>query len=482
MEIFDAISYFKGASLIRMAENLLGSDSFRDGMRVYINRHQYGNANTANLWAALSEVSGQPMNTIMHHWTSEYGYPLVHLSVDRVSNLLHVQQERFFSSPSEKETLDEKEKFWAIPLRVRHENGEFAAFLTERNQTFPLPASVASSLWLYPNAKQAGFYRAIIQDEGLIHQVRNHLDRLEPTERLGLQNDWFSLAFANRMEMSQPLLLLQTYAEVEDQYAVWVDLLANLSKLLQLWETEPHAHILHRYVRTALETALDRIGWETHPEDPDLTLTLRSLLMKSAGALGNPRVIQIARSMFKDHLEGNLIHPNQQEMVFSVVMQSGTETDYDLVEGLFERTITHEGKINLLRALAQTQNPALLDRVLELSISDKVRPQDTFYAFASTSKTSRGRAFAWEFLQIHWHRFEELFGDGQFLFPRIVSLATQFHTHEKASEVEAFFIEHPVPFELTLNQTLAEIRSRASWLQFQGPPFAHFLQTTLSNT
>ena len=57
-EIFDAISYSKGSCVIRMLEAHLGEETFRAGMRVYVSRHAYGNAGTADLWQALSEVSG----------------------------------------------------------------------------------------------------------------------------------------------------------------------------------------------------------------------------------------------------------------------------------------------------------------------------------------------------------------------------------------------------------------------------------------
>jgi hypothetical protein len=45
-EIFDAISYCKGASVIRMIATHLGEESFRKGLNIYLNRHKYKNAVT----------------------------------------------------------------------------------------------------------------------------------------------------------------------------------------------------------------------------------------------------------------------------------------------------------------------------------------------------------------------------------------------------------------------------------------------------
>ena len=54
---FDEITYRKGMSFIRMLESFLGEDVFRDGIRKYIAAHKYSNTTTADLWAALTEVS-----------------------------------------------------------------------------------------------------------------------------------------------------------------------------------------------------------------------------------------------------------------------------------------------------------------------------------------------------------------------------------------------------------------------------------------
>ena len=79
-EIFDGISYSKGASVIRMLAAYLGADTFRSGLQRYLERHQYANATTEDLWQALAEESGKPVKQIMDTWTKQTGYPL--LSVD----------------------------------------------------------------------------------------------------------------------------------------------------------------------------------------------------------------------------------------------------------------------------------------------------------------------------------------------------------------------------------------------------------------
>ena len=72
-QIFDAISYSKGASVIRMLHAHLGATAFQEGLRRYIQTFQYRNAKTQDLWAALSDASGQDVQAIMHGWTRHMG-------------------------------------------------------------------------------------------------------------------------------------------------------------------------------------------------------------------------------------------------------------------------------------------------------------------------------------------------------------------------------------------------------------------------
>jgi len=56
-QIFDGLSYQKGAAVIRLLESTIGADAFKAGMRLYLDRFRFGNAETRDLWAAHEEVS-----------------------------------------------------------------------------------------------------------------------------------------------------------------------------------------------------------------------------------------------------------------------------------------------------------------------------------------------------------------------------------------------------------------------------------------
>ena len=77
MTAFDGITYNKGQALIRMLENYLGEQAFRDGIRNYMAAHAYGNTTTADLWQALESAAGKPVTGIAASFTEQDGVPLI---------------------------------------------------------------------------------------------------------------------------------------------------------------------------------------------------------------------------------------------------------------------------------------------------------------------------------------------------------------------------------------------------------------------
>jgi len=90
-EIFDAISYNKGAVIIRMIANVIGSEAFRKGLVHYLNAHKYANAVTDDLWASLSQSSGFPVKEFMDNWTKTMGFPLISVKETGKAGELHFE-------------------------------------------------------------------------------------------------------------------------------------------------------------------------------------------------------------------------------------------------------------------------------------------------------------------------------------------------------------------------------------------------------
>jgi puromycin-sensitive aminopeptidase len=113
--MFDILTYEKGGSVLRMLEQYLGADTFRDGIRLYLRRHSYANTVTTDLWDALEEASGEPVREMMNTWILQGGHPLVTYRDGTVS------QSPFAYGPAEgTSSIGEN---WLVPVLTRSLDG-----------------------------------------------------------------------------------------------------------------------------------------------------------------------------------------------------------------------------------------------------------------------------------------------------------------------------------------------------------------------
>jgi aminopeptidase N len=70
---FDGITYLKGASTLKQLVAWVGQDAFREGLRRYFGRHEWGNAELADFLSALEETSGRKLTPWSEEWLETAG-------------------------------------------------------------------------------------------------------------------------------------------------------------------------------------------------------------------------------------------------------------------------------------------------------------------------------------------------------------------------------------------------------------------------
>lgn len=80
-----------------MLHNYIGNDAFKQGMKHYLTKYSYKNTQTEDLWASLETASGKPVGKVMTTWTSQMGFPLIHVEsrVEAGKKILTLTQEKF---------------------------------------------------------------------------------------------------------------------------------------------------------------------------------------------------------------------------------------------------------------------------------------------------------------------------------------------------------------------------------------------------
>jgi puromycin-sensitive aminopeptidase len=473
-ELFDAISYSKGASIIRMLEQFLGEETFRRGLVHYLSKHEYGNARTEDLWASLAEVSGQPVKTIMDTWTKQPGYPYIEVQ-ERASQdgqrALALSQRRFFydHDPGREES---DASLWRIPMGIKTATATapLITMLETRDKTVRLPEDTRSgqqASWVTVNAGRTGFYR-VNYSADLWERFRPAItSKMLPTaDRLALVADAFALMRAGYLPATQFLALAGAYAQ-EREYPVWSDLSGSLGWMANLLAGEPFAPQLNALARGLFSPIAAQMGWEPRADESHLDALLRGLVLHELGHYDDAATLSEARRRFGRYIQdAQTVHPDLRSTVLNVAAYGGDRSIYEALCEVNRKAALQEEKLRALAALTHFQQRELLQDALELSLSPEVRSQDTIRVVAGVAANPHGRDAAWEFVQANWGEFDRRYGGGGFLIVRLIEAVTSsFASLSKEQEVAEFFLAHPVPAaSRTVQQCLERIRINTRWL------------------
>jgi puromycin-sensitive aminopeptidase len=460
-EIFDAISYEKGASLIRMLAKYLGNEVFKKGLQVYLEKHKYSNAGTSDLWAALEKVSGKNVKKIMQNWTGKPGYPLVEISENK--NKLKLAQSRFFSSPiSSKEIFDST--LWSIPLDS----------LLFSKKTLFMPRHKG---FIKLNRGETSFVRIKYPLSILKSSEDPIRRRILPTEdRYGLIRDAFMLSQSGHSSTIDALILTQAF-EREDDFIVWAEIATNLKTIDNLVLGQPFYDDYKSFCREVFKSIAEKIGWNKDLRESHSRTLLRSVVLSFYGSSRDGATIAKAREIFNEIIHGkSKIDSDLRGVVYNLVADNGKEDEYIELKSLYDKTPFQEEKDRIFRALCSFRDVRLLRRSLDMAFSDQMRAQDRFKAISFIWANPAGKELAWNYVKNNWKTITKTFAGGH-LYARFIQPGAYFVDSKKALEIEKFFKKNPAPgLERTIAQVIEQIRASDLWLNRDKSALSAFLK------
>lgn len=319
-EIFDAISYSKGSCVLRMLSSYLGEDKFLEGVRHYLKKHSFGNTQTGDLWASLSEVSGKPVQDVMTTWTKKIGYPVV--SVTEKDNSVQLKQNRFLRTGDVKP--EEDEVLFPIFLGLRtKDNIDSTVALSDRETTLPLPADDFYKL----NANHTGLFRTSYTSdrlEKLGQAAKSGLLSVE--DRAGMIADAGALAVPGYQKTSGVLSLIKGL-DTESEYIVWNEILSNLGAIKSAWlfEDQSVRDALTAFQLQLVSAKAHELGWQFSENDGHIEQQFKALMFGVAGVAGDKTIIAAAQDMFAKFMAGDqaALHPNIRGSAFSITLKNG---------------------------------------------------------------------------------------------------------------------------------------------------------------
>ncbi|HEY6271462.1 MAG TPA: M1 family metallopeptidase [Terriglobales bacterium] len=476
-ELFDSISYEKGAAVLRMVESYVSPDVFRRGVNAYLRKFQYSNATAEDFWAAMTQASGRPLDRIMPSFVNQPGAPLVQVKAACVvppaqsvskKKSKHVRrdvqphpkteitlsQTRFFvdgqSGPADGPT-------WLIPVCIKGENAKpFCQLLGDREQVVPV---LGCSNWVFANGNAVGYYRTQYTAENLKKLSQSAMTSLGTAERMALVRDEAALVRSGQEKIGSFLDLVSDLSSDQERGVVesFIDPLEFVDEHVA---TDRDRAAYQVWVRSTFSPMLAKVKWVAAPGESEETHSLRALLVRLLGGVGaDPDVIRESTRLARQYLQDpNSVDPTLAVSAVRVAARYGDDTLFDEYLAAMRAMKSPEQFYNLGNALAGFRNPRLAERLLQISVSPDVRNQDAAHVIALVLENPVDQAVAWEWVKAHWADVEKkiTMSSGE----EIVVATRHFCDAGSRDDVRKFFGEHKVvSAERGLRQAVEDIDS-----------------------
>nr|XP_022900776.1 endoplasmic reticulum aminopeptidase 1-like isoform X2 [Onthophagus taurus] len=489
--IFDTISYSKGASILHMLGKFL-QENLQIGLNDYLNSYKYSNADTKDLWNALSRNTNQSLEVkaIMDTWTQQMGFPLI--TIRRENNEIVANQERFLLTTDELNStarLMPKSKYdykWYVPLSYFLDNDTGTVYNIWMNMTdvrFEIDSEIK---WLKANVKQSGFYRVMYEESmwmEIISTLRRNHSVLNAADRASLIDDAFTLCRAGLLNASLALEL-SLYLINERDYVPWATAIAHFqSWSRRLSEALPYKLFL-QYMRKLLTPVTKHVGWDE--KGPHLDRLMRTDVLSTAVLCELNETIFTARNMFEAWMTKNQsIPPDLKEVVYSAGIKYGGLSEWQYCWGVYNSSNVPSERKLLLKALGVASDPWLLHRyLLETLDRNIVKPQDVKTVLAVVAANPEGRLLAWRHLKAYWPTMQSLFGNSTFMMGSLISAVTaHLSTPYDYYEVSTYFNGMDVGSAArALQQSLETIKLNINWVTHNGPEIYTWLKKYFGET
>lgn len=366
--VFDAITYQKGRSFIRMLESWLGEEPFRDGIRRYMKAHTLSNASTADLWAALGEASGKPVAEIAAGLTEREGVPLVEVkqSCEDDSTLVKLTLDRLAIGVEKAEPAGN----WQVPVVLgRPGEGEGATLLLGARGAQVKLAGCGRPV--KANWGGVGYFRSRYQPAEL-KALGDAYNDLAAADRVGLLADQWALVEAG---LSPPAGWLDLTRDVPDEseLVVWTEIVGTLRRIDDLARGSPDRPTFRTHAAATLRPALARIGWDAKEGEPANDALLRTLLIAALGQFDDDATMAEAKARFQRFLEDRASLPAAlQEAVATVVGQHADLATWEALHKLGQESSGTEARLRWYLALAQARDSALIARTVAIGETDEL--------------------------------------------------------------------------------------------------------------
>jgi tricorn protease interacting factor F2/3 len=422
-QIFDEISYGKGASLLAMLESYLGDERFRRGLTDYLRQFGYANATTADLWTALSRAADEPVGPLIDPWLDRPGLPSI--SAHLTDGGLELTQGRFSYHGSPESDP------WPIPMEIDVNDRRERILFDARSHSVSVPPGATVHL----NVGAVGFYR-VQYDRTLRDRLLRALPDRPATDRWTFLEDLGAYLAAGKVDWGTYAGAVRTLGVTSDRLVV--ELLNGTLGALALFY--PDSVPVVDLARWFYGVQFARLGPRRKPGE-----TTSDGVLRERVSSGRVRVdLSFARELSELFVEWGRVEPDLRPAVAIARARTEGAEGYRELRRALEHDQPESDQLVLEQALAWSSVPELVLETLDRASSGAVNRGDVNIVIRNATANPAGRAVLWPWLQSHLPQLEELFRGAGLLSPTLESAIPTLGLG-RGDEVREFFRTHSYP-------------------------------------
>ncbi|XP_027694278.1 LOW QUALITY PROTEIN: endoplasmic reticulum aminopeptidase 1 [Vombatus ursinus] len=492
-EMFDDVSYEKGACILNMLRDYLNADVFKAGIVQYLQKYSYKNTKNEDLWNSMTNICpigdtqktdgfcsrNQPTSSLSHWsqkvvdvkammntWTLQKGFPMI--TVTMKGKNVHMKQELY-----RKGTIHSAETgyLWHIPLSyITSKSDKVERFLLRtKTDVLILPEEVE---WIKFNVGMYGYYIVHYEDDGwesLTGLLKEKHMTISSNDRASLINNAFQLVSIGKLSIEKALDLT-LYLKHETEIMPVFQGLNELIPLYKLMEKRDMSDVETQFKAFLIRLLRDLIDKQTWTDDGSVSQRmLRSQLLMLACIRQYQPCVQKAEDYFKKWKEssGNFSLPSD---VTSAVFAVGAQTTegWDFLFEKYRSSLSSTEKYKIEFALSTSHDKEKLQWLLEQSFQgDIIKTQEFPSILGLVGRNPKGYLLAWQFLKENWNRIIKKFELGSnSLTYMVMGTTNQYSTRERLEEVKEFFssLKENGSQLRCIQQTLETIEENIRWM------------------
>ncbi|XP_052399868.1 aminopeptidase N [Carassius gibelio] len=481
-EVFDTISYSKGASVLRMLSDFLTETVFTQGITTYLNHFEFNNTVYTDLWHHLQQAVDRTgtdlpktVQEIMDRWVLQMGFPVV--TIDTTTG--QITQEHFLLDPESKPSRTSEFNYeWFVPISWTKKDTAKPLYwlLKKTDQSNDMKSA---DEWVLANINVTGYYRVNYDNnnwERLLNVLQNSRQSIPVINRAQLIDDAFNLAKAGIIETT---LALKTtlFLNSETEYMPWEAALDNLDYFYLMFDRTEVYGPMQKYVGGKVKDLFDyfkRItNWEDVPDGhTDQYNQINAL--RVACSTGNEECKTLIKEWFQlwmDNPNVNPIKANLRSTVYCSAIAAGGETEWNFAWEMFGNATIASEKDKLRAAMACATEPWLLNRYLKYTLDpEKIRKQDATSTIIYIASNVVGQGLAWDFVRANWEYIFKQYGGGSFSFSNLINGVTKrFSTQFELQQLIQFKDDNAhIGFgsgTLAIQQSIERTNANIKWVE-----------------